>query len=63
MPAIVYLIDEPSAYLDSEQRIITAKVIKRFIINAKRCGFIVEHDFIMATYLADFVIVYEGTPG
>lgn len=28
-PADVYLIDEPSAYLDSEQRLIAAKVIKR----------------------------------
>lgn len=28
-PANVYLIDEPSAYLDSEQRILAAKVIKR----------------------------------
>ena len=28
-PADIYLIDEPSAYLDSEQRIIAAKVIKR----------------------------------
>jgi len=61
-PADIYLIDEPSAYLDSEQRIIAAKVIKRFILHAKKTGFIVEHDFIMATYLADRVIVYEGEP-
>jgi len=61
-PADVYLIDEPSAYLDSEQRIIAAKVIKRFILHAKKTAFIVEHDFIMATYMADRVIVYEGTP-
>jgi ATP-binding cassette subfamily E protein 1 len=61
-PADVYLIDEPSAYLDSEQRIIAAKVIKRFILHAKKTAFIVEHDFIMATYLADRVIVFEGTP-
>ena len=27
-PADVYLIDEPSAYLDSEQRLAAAKVIK-----------------------------------
>lgn len=51
--ADVYLIDEPSAYLDSEQRVITARVIKRFILNSKKTAFIVEHDFIMATYLAD----------
>ncbi|KAG1335048.1 ABC transporter E family member 2 [Cocos nucifera] len=61
-PADIYLIDEPSAYLDSEQRIVAAKVIKRFILHAKKTAFVVEHDFIMATYLADKVIVYEGRP-
>jgi len=29
-PANVYLLDEPSAYLDSEQRIVASKVIKRY---------------------------------
>lgn len=62
MPADIYLIDEPSAYLDSEQRIIAARVIKRFIMHAKKTAFIVEHDFIMATYLADRVIVFDGQP-
>merc|ERR1711970_1101628 len=61
-PADVYLVDEPSAYLDSEQRLVAAKVIKRFILHAKKTGFIVEHDFIMATYMADRVIVYDGEP-
>ena len=32
--ADLYLIDEPSAYLDSEQRIVAAKVIKRHILNS-----------------------------
>ena len=78
-PADVYLIDEPSAYLDAEQRVTTSRIIKRFIMNSKKAAFIVEHDFIMATYLADKyyiidiliqnktniirVIVYEGEPG
>lgn len=62
-PADVYLIDEPSAYLDSEQRINCAKVIKRFIMHSKKTAFVVEHDFIMATYLADRVVVYRGQPG
>ncbi|CAI2166142.1 7095_t:CDS:10 [Funneliformis geosporum] len=51
-PADIYLIDEPSAYLDSEQRVVAAK----------KTAFVVEHDFIMATYLADRVVVYEGSP-
>lgn len=31
-PADVYLIDEPSAYLDSEQRLMAARVIKRYAL-------------------------------
>ncbi|KAJ2741762.1 Fe-S cluster-binding ribosome biosynthesis protein [Coemansia sp. BCRC 34301] len=61
-PADVYLLDEPSAFLDSEQRIKASKVIKSFIMGAKKTAFVVEHDFIMATYLADRVILMEGTP-
>ena len=61
-PCDLYLIDEPSAYLDSEQRILAARVMKRWIMNAKRAAFVVEHDFIMATYLADKVIVFSGQP-
>lgn len=61
-PADIYLIDEPSAYLDSEQRIIASRVIKRYILHAKKTAFVVEHDMVMATYLADRVVVYEGTP-
>lgn len=34
----------------------------RYILHAKKTGFVVEHDFIMATYLADRVIVFEGKP-
>lgn len=43
VPADIYLIDEPSAYLDSEQRIIAGRVIKRFIMHSKKTAFIVEH--------------------
>lgn len=36
--------------------------MKRWILNSKRSAFVVEHDFIMATYLADKVICFEGIP-
>jgi ATP-binding cassette subfamily E protein 1 len=63
-PALVYLIDEPSAALDCEQRIIAAKVMKRWVVNhLGRTIFLVEHDFVMAAAMADRVIVYEGKPG
>jgi len=62
-PAELYLIDEPSAYLDAAQRLSVAKIIKRFIINSKKACFVVEHDFLMALYLADQVVVFTGEPG
>ena len=34
----------------------------RFIMHAKKTAFVVEHDFIMATYLADRIIVFDGEP-
>jgi ATP-binding cassette subfamily E protein 1 len=46
VPADVLLIDEPSAYLDSEQRIHASKVIKKFVMGSKRTAFVVEHDFV-----------------
>jgi ATP-binding cassette subfamily E protein 1 len=62
-PADVYLLDEPSAFLDSEQRIECSKVIRKFILNFKKTCFMVEHDFIMASYCADRIIVFDGEPG
>jgi ATP-binding cassette, sub-family E, member 1 len=47
----IYLLDEPSACLDIEQRVITTKVIKRFIMNNKKTAFIIEHDMMMAVSL------------
>ena len=61
-PCDVYLIDEPSAYLDSEQRIMAARVMKRWIMSQKKAAFNVEHDFIMATYSADRVTVFDREP-
>jgi translation initiation factor RLI1 len=49
------------SYLDAEQRLIAARVIKRFILHTRKSAFIVEHDFIMATYMADKVVVYVSS--
>ena len=61
--ADVYLIDEPSAYLDAEQRQAACRAIKRYILHNKKTAFVVEHDISMATYLADRVVVFHGQPG
>ena len=47
----IYLLDEPSASLDIEYRITVTKVLKRFFVNQRKTGFIVEHDIMMAMSL------------
>ena len=63
-PATLYLIDEPSAGLDCEQRIIVAKVIQKYLVEflGKTC-FLIEHDFLMTSTIADKIILFEGKPG
>jgi ATP-binding cassette subfamily E protein 1 len=61
--AQVYIMDEPSAYLDVEQRISISRVIKNFSKHYNKPIIVVEHDFMVANYLADRFIVFTGTPG
>mmetsp|Transcript_43610 Transcript_43610/g.68279 ORF Transcript_43610/g.68279 Transcript_43610/m.68279 type:complete len:372 (+) Transcript_43610:147-1262(+) len=61
--AQIYVLDEPSAYLDVEQRIEISKVLKNFSKHYCRSVLIVEHDFTMAAYLADRVVLFSGKPG
>lgn len=62
--ANIFLLDEPSAGLDCEQRIIISKVIRKWIVShLNRTAIIIEHDFIMASSLADKVILFSGEPG
>merc|ERR1719333_2009596 len=63
-PASVYLIDEPSAGLDCEQRVLVATVIKRWVVShLNRTCFVIEHDAVMMCALADKMILFSGKPG
>ncbi len=59
----IYLIDEPSACLDIEQRVLATKIIKRFLIHNSKIGFIVEHDVMMVMAMgienSSKIIVFE----
>ena len=61
--ANMYLLDEPSAYVDGEDRMVISNVMKKFAFINKKALFLVEHDMIMATNTCERVIVFEGEPG
>lgn len=57
-----YLLDEPSAYLDAEQRLILAKTIRSFSEKGKSV-IVIDHDILFLDYIADRGMVFVGTPG
>jgi ATP-binding cassette subfamily E protein 1 len=61
--ADVYLLDEPSAFLDIEQRLASSQAIRRTIRMGMKTAFVVEHSILMADYLSDSMVVFKGTPG
>ena len=61
--ADLYLLDEPSAHLDSEQRLAVSKAIRSLMAKNEKTALIVEHDVMMVDYLSDRLIVFEGEPG
>jgi ATP-binding cassette, sub-family E, member 1 len=61
--ADIYLLDEPSAYLDVEERISCAKAIKEIMTQKEKTAFVVDHDLLLVSYLADSIINFEGESG
>jgi ATP-binding cassette subfamily E protein 1 len=60
--ADIYLIDEPSAYLDSNQRMEAARTIRRVIEKSGRSGMIVDHDVYFIDMVSDSIMVFSGEP-
>ena len=61
--ADLYLLDEPSAHLDVEQRMLTAKVMRRFAESTEKTVLVVDHDIYLIDLLSERVMVFEGVPG
>ena len=61
--AEIYLFDEPTAFLDVEQRLIAARVIRKMVESRNAASLIVDHDIVFIDYISDRAMVFNGTPG
>jgi ATP-binding cassette subfamily E protein 1 len=61
--AELYLLDEPSAYLDVEERLNMARAVRRVVENHNATAFVVEHDVVAQDFIADRLMVFTGEPG
>ena len=61
--ADLFLLDEPSAYLDVEERLNMAKTLRRVVEAHGTPAFVVEHDVVTQDFIADRLMVFNGEPG
>ena len=59
----VYALDEPSAFLDVEDRIAVAKLIQRYVRSYGKSAIIVDHDIQLMDLISDSIVIFHGTPG
>jgi len=57
------LLDEPSAYLDVEERLSMARTIRRIVEERDVTAFVVEHDVVAQDFIADRLMIFTGEPG
>ncbi|MFH1424235.1 MAG: ribosome biogenesis/translation initiation ATPase RLI [archaeon] len=61
--ADLYLLDEPSAHLDVEQRVNVADILKRDISTREKSAIVIDHDIMFLDYLSDRLMTFLGEPG
>jgi len=61
--ADLYALDEPSAFLDVEDRIAVAKFIQQFTRSYGKSAMIIDHDVQLLDLVSDSMVIFEGTSG
>ena len=61
--ADLYILDEPSAHLDVEQRVNVTRVIKHHAEGRQASIMVIDHDIYLIDMISERILVFEGSPG
>jgi ATP-binding cassette subfamily E protein 1 len=61
--ADLYALDEPSAFMDVEDRIAIAKFIQKFTRSFGRAAIVIDHDMQLMDLISDRIVIFDGEPG
>ncbi|MBN2095229.1 MAG: ribosome biogenesis/translation initiation ATPase RLI [Candidatus Aenigmarchaeota archaeon] len=61
--ADIYLLDEPSAFLDIESRLRLVSLLRQIIKDRQACAVVIDHDLHLAVQISNRVLLFEGEPG
>jgi ATP-binding cassette subfamily E protein 1 len=59
----LYALDEPSAFLDVEDRIAVAKFLQKFVRSYGKSAIVIDHDLQLMDLVSDSIIIFEGEAG
>ena len=59
----VYALDEPSAFLDVEDRIAVAKFLQKFVRSFGKSAIVIDHDIQLMDLISDTMVIFEGESG
>lgn len=61
--ADLYILDEPSAHLDVEQRVKVTRLIKHHAEGREAGILVIDHDIYLLDMISERILVFEGEPG
>lgn len=61
--ADLYILDEPSAHLDVEQRVKVTRIIKHHAEGKEEGILVIDHDIYLIDMISERILVFEGEPG
>ena len=61
--ADLYALDEPSAFLDVEDRIAIAKFIQKFTRSYGKSAMVIDHDVQLLDLVSDSMVIFDGISG
>jgi len=59
----LYALDEPSAFMDVEDRIAIAKFLQKFVRSYGKSAIVIDHDLQLMDLVSDRMVIFEGTSG
>jgi len=57
----LYALDEPSAFLDVEDRIAVGKFLQKFCRSFGKAAIVIDHDLQLMDLVSDSMVIFEGT--
>ena len=59
----LYALDEPSAFLDVEDRIAVAKFLQKFVRSFGKSAIVIDHDLQLMDLISDTMVIFRGRVG